>query len=315
VHTLATRTHSLPARADRHAQVATLLQDWLGGLAATTVRAYSQDLQAWAGWMGQEPPRALDALVAMDSGTANGMAMAYRAHMRQQGLAPATINRRLAALRSVVSAARTAGLVSWDLSVRPLRAEAYRDTRGPGVDGYRAMQAVLHTDTLQGRRDCALLSLLYTMALRRAEVVGLDLEDVDLPGQRLWITGKGRTQKEAVSIPPQTQQVLQEWLEARGNAPGPVFVSMDRRLGGALERITLNAVTRRVREIGAQAGVHVTPHGLRHAGITRALDLTGGDVRRVRHLSRHVKLDTLMLYDDARTDLGGGVAALLAADA
>jgi integrase/recombinase XerC len=305
-----TQHHTGPARTQA------LLHLWLANRAVTTVRAYRTDLQSWGAWMGLDAPQALEQLLKLDAGAANAMAMAYRAHMKEQGLAPATVNRRLAALRSVVDAARAVGMVSWALDVQGLRAQSYRDTRGPGVAGYRAMLDAVAGDSVQHTRDRALLALLYTMALRRAEVVGLDVADVDLDGSRLWILGKGRTQREAVSMPPQTQAVLQTWLSVRGDAPGPVFVSLDRRArAGALERITLNAVTRRVRDIGRAAGVRVTPHGLRHAGITRALDLTQGDVRRVRALSRHAKMETLMLYDDARTDMGGGVAALLAADA
>jgi integrase/recombinase XerC len=295
-------------------RVVALIQLWLSGRAETTSRAYRQDLSSWADWMGSPPAAALAGLLRMEPGEANAMGMAYRASMKEEGLSPATINRRLAALRSIVDAARTVGIISWPLSVSGVKAQAYRDTRGPGVGGYRAMVKGLEEDTPQNLRDRALLALLYSMALRRAEVVALDLGDVDLDGSRLWIVGKGRTQKEAVTMPPQTAKTLSDWIEARGQEPGPLFVSMDRRLAGSLSRPTLNAITRRVREIGRDAGVRVSPHGLRHAGITRALDLTGGDARRVRALSRHAKLETLMLYDDARRDAGGEVAALLASD-
>ena len=59
-------------------------------------------------------------------------------------------------------------------------------------------------------------------------------------------------------------------------------------------------------------GLKVRPHGLRHAAITSALDATGGDVRRVSRFSRHRDIKTVMVYDDARADLGGEVAALVA---
>jgi integrase/recombinase XerC len=300
--------------ASRGARVAFLVSSWLGNRAPTTVRAYQSDLTSWAGWMGMEPAEAVEVLLGMDAGDANALGMAYRAAMREEGLSPATINRRLSALRSIVKAAKVAGLVGWDLMVEAARQQAYRDTRGPGVEGYRAMVATLGDD-LQGRRDRAILSLLYTMALRRAEVIGLDLEDLEVEGGRLWITGKGYTEKEAVSVPSGTMEALLAWLEVRGDSPGPLFLSMDRRHRGEAVRPTLNAITRRVRVIGEGAGVRVTPHALRHSGITRALDLTGGDVRRVRALSRHAKLDTLMRYDDARRDAGGEVASLLAEDA
>jgi integrase/recombinase XerC len=60
-------------------------------------------------------------------------------------------------------------------------------------------------------------------------------------------------------------------------------------------------------------GTH--PHGLRHRGITRALDLAGGDVRRVRRFRRHAKLETLLRDDDNRRDEAGAIAHLLGEDA
>jgi len=311
---LAASTAPMTAPMTREARVSWLVALWLANRAETTVRAYRADLEGWADWMDRSPAQAVEDLLSLDAGAANALGMAYRAALLAKALSPATINRRLAALRSLVDAARTVGLVTWTLSVSGVRAQAYRDTRGPGVSGYRAMLETLGSDA-QSLRDRALLAMLYTMALRRAEAIALDLEDLDLDGSRAWITAKGKTEREAVTIPARTLEALRSWLEVRGSAPGPVFVSLDRRRSGSPSRLTLNAVSRRVREIGSEAGIRVSPHGLRHAGITRALDLTGGDARRVRALSRHAKLDTLMLYDDARRDAGGEVSALLAMDA
>ncbi len=53
------------------------------------------------------------------------------------------------------------------------------------------------------------------------------------------------------------------------------------------------------------------PHGLRHQGISRALDLANGDVRKVKRFSRHAKLETLLRYDDNRRDEAGAIAKLL----
>jgi integrase/recombinase XerC len=303
-----------PATLTREARVSWLVSVWLANRAETTVRAYQKDLEGWAEWLGRSPAQAVEDLLSLDAGGANALAMAYRASLLERGLSPATVNRRLAALRSLVDAARTVGLVTWTLSVSGVRAQAYRDTRGPGVSGYRAMLGVLSGSDPQSLRDRALLAMLYTMALRRAEVIALNVEDLDLEGARAWIVGKGKSEREAVTVPAQTLEALRAWLEVRGFEDGPLFISLDRRLLGSLARPSLNAVTRRVREIGREAGVKVSPHGLRHAGITRALDLTGGDARKVRALSRHSKLETLMLYDDARRDAGGEVSALLALD-
>jgi integrase/recombinase XerC len=68
-----------------------------------------------------------------------------------------------------------------------------------------------------------------------------------------------------------------------------------------------------VRALGAHVGLGVVrPHGLRHAAITEALELTRGDVRAVQQFSRHRDLRTLMIYDDNRQDLAGEVARRLA---
>jgi integrase/recombinase XerC len=66
-----------------------------------------------------------------------------------------------------------------------------------------------------------------------------------------------------------------------------------------------------VADLGRRVGLKARPHGLRHASITDALDLTRGDVRAVQRFSRHADLRTLTMYDDARHDLGGDVAKLV----
>jgi integrase/recombinase XerC len=68
-----------------------------------------------------------------------------------------------------------------------------------------------------------------------------------------------------------------------------------------------------VQEYGKRLGVSLAPHKLRHSSITEALERTGGDVRGVQKLSRHAKIDTLLLYDDARRDRQGEITDLLSA--
>jgi integrase/recombinase XerC len=90
-----------------------------------------------------------------------------------------------------------------------------------------------------------------------------------------------------------------------------LFRNFDR--AGKSERLTGRSVARIVAEVSGAAGIGlVRPHGLRHAAITHALDVTGGDVRRVQKFSRHRDLRTLTVYDDNRQDIAGQVAALVA---
>ena len=304
-------TQQLPSRSRVTSQ--RLLDDWLAGRKETTRRAYAADLEYFARWLGTSRSAAVRELLERHPGDANALALEWRAAMSEGGLSPATINRRLSALRSLVGLAQTLGVVQWTLRVRSLPARSYRDTRGPGRQGYLRMLRDCGDPDAAGRngivarRNRAILRLLYDLALRRGELVELDLEDLDLAEERLSILGKGRLERESLSLPEPTLAALRAWLEARGSEPGPLFVRLDNaRRPRGLERITGKAVYLLARRLGSR------PHGLRHAAITDALDLTGGDVRQVRRFSRHASLRTLAVYDDAREDLAGVVAKRVA---
>jgi integrase/recombinase XerC len=293
--------------------VGSLLDAYYAGRNERTLAAYSADLESFRIFVGTDT--ALEAsrgLLSVSHGAANGMALAYRAQMTDRGLQSATINRRLAALRSLVKLANTLGLVPWTLSIENVRTHTYRDTRGPGLDGFKSMlSAALAQRGGKGLRDVALLHLMHDLGLRRGEVVRLDLADVDLPGCRLSILGKARSQKEFVTLPEATSNALSSWLDVRGDLDGPLFTNFD-RAGKGSGRLTGAAVYHIVSKLGAATGLVVRPHGLRHLAITSALDLTNGDMRAVQKFSRHRDVRVLNTYDDNRLDLAGKVARLVA---
>ena len=289
-----------------------LVAAFLAGRSKRTMAAYRSDLADFAAFTGAPTAEsATGELLAHGHGRANGFALAYRAHLVERGLAAATINRRLAALRSLVKLGRTLGIVGWTLEVPGLKAQAYRDTRGPGLAGFQAMlsEAGKRTDG-KGIRDVAILRLLFDLGLRRSEVAGLEAEHLDLKGCTLGVLGKGKTARAKVTLPAPTCEVLAAWLAVRGAGPGALFVNFDR--AGKGERLSDTSINRIVKGLAGRAGIKATAHGLRHAGITTALDLTGGDVRKVRGFSRHANVQTLLTYDDNRQDFAGQVAALVA---
>lgn len=290
-----------------------LIEAFLDGRNKNTAQAYRADVQDFAGFLQVETAsQAAALLLGNGPGPANGLVLRYRAYLMNRDLSAATINRRLAALRSVVKLARTLGLVVWELEIPSLKSEAYRDTRGPGLPGVQRM-----FDALAGKndgktiRDRAILRLLFDRALRRGEVEGLDLEDLDVVTGTLAVKGKGRTAKETMSLPAPTLAAVKAWVEVRGLEPGPLFLNFDRAEKG--QRLTASSIYRMVRDLGKQVGIRARPHGLRHSGITASLDETKGDLRKSARYSRHKNLQTLTVYDDARTDDGGEVAAMVAA--
>jgi integrase/recombinase XerC len=289
-----------------------LLRAFLSGRSPRTLRAYAGDVADFAAWSGATPVEAARLLLAAGAGGANGAALAYRSGMLGRRLSAATVNRRLAALRSLAKVARLLGLVTWQLDVEGVASEQLRDTRGPGTAGVRALLGRL-AERPPGparSRDTALVRLLFDLGLRRAEAVGLDLADVDLAGGCVWVRGKGRSERARLTLPGPTRAALEGWLADRGEAPGPLFVALDRGHRG--HRLTGSAVYNIVRRLGEAAGLRARPHGLRHAAITAALDATGGNVRAVQKFSRHRDVRVLQRYDDNRQDLAGGVAARVA---
>lgn len=290
-----------------------LMGAFFAGRNARTLDAYRKDMEDFRQFVGAGTvEEAARRLLGGSHGEANATALAYRAAMTERGLKPATVNRRLAALRSLVKLANVLGLVPWTLAVENAKAQAYRDTRGPGRDGFRSLLAsAAAQDERKALRDVALLRLLHDVGLRRGEAVRLDVADVDFSGSRIFVLGKARTQKEPVTLPAPTRDALAAWMQARGADAGPLFLNFD-RAGKGDGRLSGSAVYAIVRAHGAQAGLTVRPHGLRHLAITTALDLTKGDVRAVQRFSRHRDIRVLSVYDDNRRDLGGEVAALVA---
>lgn len=291
-----------------------LIQRWLARQSETTRRAYRKDIELFAAWVGIESP--VDAIAQlMESGhaRANQLVEAWISHQIEQGLAPSTTNRRLASIRSVVALARSFGIVEWGIDLPCRRVRAYRDTRGPGLPGVQKMVAVAgQQNGIKASRDVALLLLLFTLGLRREEVSSLNVAHFDRPGQRLHVLGKGHNEREWITVPPEVVAVLARYLDQRVALPHePLFTNLDR--AGKGKRLTGSGIYRVVRRLGLLARVPgtVSPHRIRHSSITQALDLLDGDIRRTQHFSRHARIDTVVLYDDARQDHAGKIAALL----
>jgi integrase/recombinase XerC len=262
------------------------------------------------------PGAALSHLIGAGAGRGNGLILSYRSQLTEADLTPATINRRLSAIRSALKLARTLGLTTWTPEIRGLPVQAYRDTSGPGVNGTRAMlRTAMTKGNAKSARDVAIIRLMFDLGLRRGEVAALSLEDLDREARKLWVKGKGRAQKEARTLPEATLGVIETWVAARESIAVPaepaLFVNITRN-GARGRRITGAGLRHVIVTLGQAVGLKTRPHGLRHASITAALDANTGDVRAVQRHARHASPDTTIKYDDNRRDLAGNVAASLA---
>ena len=307
-----TNQSSLPAVGD-------LLRVFLSGRSPATLRTYAAGLEDFRRFVAAASvDEACRTLLAGGHGAANRSALSWRADLLARRMAPATVNNRLAALRSVVKLAGLLGLVPWRLEVPSVRAESYRDTQGPGREAVRGMMARLTASasgSVKARRDLAIIRLLHDVALRRAEVVGLDLADVDLAAGAVFVMRKGKREKTRLCLPAATVAAVAAWVRDRGEAAGPMFVDLSPGAEGG--RLSGTSVYRLVRDLGRAVNVRTRPHGLRHAGITRACERAaeaGIGVEEVLAYSGHADLRTLLVYRDRLRNVQGQLAAMVAED-
>jgi integrase/recombinase XerC len=306
-----------------------LVRVFLSNKSERTIAAYRKDLGDFSKFLGIEDSdldHAARRFLSVGRGGANALAAEYRESMESRGLSPATINRRLSALRSMVEQAGTLGLVAWELRIKGMKSEPYRDTQGPGsrnvgkmlglVEGRKKTrnkkgdQQEIRTNP-KAIRDFTILRLLYDLALRRGEVVSLDVGDVDLEGRKIKVKGKGRAEKEILALPEPTAKALADWIKVLGESDGPLFVNFDRAKKG--NRLTGAAVYYVIRKLGKEIGITTRPHGLRHSAITACVEQF--PLTEVQKFSRHKKIETVAVYADNKEGVQSKIADFVSATA
>jgi integrase/recombinase XerC len=253
---------------------------------------------------------AIESFLRLPEREAIGHVLNYRGQLLTAGLAAATVNARLAALRSFVIHAYKRKLCNFRLDdIKSVKAQSYKDTRGISIELFQQLIDEIDRSTSMGKRDYAMLRLLWDNALRRAEVCGLDRADFHPGEARLYLKGKGRIDKEPIDLAPATVEAISDWLASMGESKSlALFVS------SRDTRLSVDRLYQIVGGLAEAAGIDrvVSPHKIRHSSITALLDLNGGDVRSAQAHSRHQNLATLIRYDDGRQQLQGKAAKTLA---
>ncbi len=149
-------------------------------------------------------------------------------------------------------------------------------------------------DNFIGSRDRALLELFFSSGARVSEIAGASLKDLDLPGKRLKVMGKGNRER-MVFLTEGAASSIKGYLTCRrkafGEAEGPLFVN------SRGERITPRGIFHVIDERARESGLFrkVSPHALRHSFATELLD-RGADVRAVQELLGHKNISTTQIY-------------------
>jgi site-specific recombinase XerD len=243
-------------------------------LADATRRAYGVDVRQFADWLaarrlGLED---VDVRVLADYAAELGRS--------RPKLAPATIGRKLAAVRSFLRFTLGRSRVP-DIPLAPRRGRRLPDA--PRSEEVDALVQALDGDEPLALRNRALVELVYSAGLRSAEAVGLDLADVDFEQESVRVRGKGG--KERV-VPLGEEAAFRVARYLRKGRP--------RLARGAVDALFLSARGRRL-DTSTLRRLLPHPHRLRHAFATHLLE-GGADLRTIQELLGHSSLSTTQVY-------------------
>ncbi len=213
-----------------------------------------------------------------------------------------TANLHLAALRGVLKACWRLGLMDGEtyhraVDVPAVKGSALPKGRSLGAGEIRALFEVCGQDqTPAGRRDAAVLALLYGCGLRRAEVAALPADSYNAETGSLAVMGKGNKERLAY-LANGSQAAMADWLKIRGEEPGPLFLRVNKGGRVGAEGLTAQAIYNAVKKRAAQAGVSdFSPHDLRRTFVGDLFD-AGADVSIVQKLAGHAQVTTTARYD------------------
>jgi site-specific recombinase XerD len=265
------------------------------GAAEKTRRAYRIDLAQFAGWAsGQElEPASVD----------HRALRRYAASLSERGQAPATVARKLAALRGFFRALVELGARGdnpAELLSSPKRPQHLPRVLKP-ADVAKLLDRIPATTPLE-LRDRALFELAYASGLRAEELVALDLDSVDFDAERVRVEGKGGKTR-LVPTGEHALRAIERYL-ARAR---PALAGGENRATGSLflsktgRRLSTSDVRRRLRVWTRHASAQVPgvgdlhPHALRHSFATHLLE-GGADLRAIQELLGHASISTTQVY-------------------
>jgi integrase/recombinase XerC len=278
---------------------------------AHTVAAYGSDLVQFlsfaARYTGSTSARLTPADVNLP------LIRAFLGDLYRQGQSRASVARKLSALRSFGRFLRREGLIESDpasLAVAPKR--EIKIPAHLSIDEMTRLIESPDSSSPLGRRDRAILELFYASGVRLSELVGLDVEDVNLPSRMVRVAGKGGKER-LVPFNRSTEKALRSWYldravlrmgemevrsqksqvtrSGRRNGDDPLFVNA--RGGRLTGRSVQRLVARYVRGCSTRFGI--SPHALRHSFATHLLQ-QGADLRAIQELLGHVQLSTTQRY-------------------
>lgn len=269
------------------------IDDFIDHLAAErmlsphTLSNYRRDLDQLAGYCGEQK-------IALWKELDTRLIRRYIAQQHSRGLSGKSLQRKLSSCRSFFRFLVREGRLSDNPALAVNAPKSPKKLPKP-LDVDQLSELLNHPgmDPLE-RRDLAMLELFYSSGLRLAELVSLDLNNLDLRDASLRVTGKGRKTRQ-LPIGRHAIKAIDLWLEIREQMAAPDQTALFVSQRGS--RISPRSVQLRLKRWGlltaTQGKLH--PHRLRHSFASHMLE-SSGDLRAVQELLGHADISTTQIY-------------------
>lgn len=269
------------------------------GASPHTIKAYREDLGRLAEF---QQSAGLSSGGAVQDLTTNRL-RGYLAHLHERGESKTTVARRLASLRTFLRFLVRQGALTENpsLGLRTPKQNSRLPKFLTEQDSVKLVEAPAAGDLL-GRRDRAMLEVLYSGGLRVSELVGLNLQDMDLENATITVRGKGKRER-LVPLGEPAVRAIRAWLDVRGRVQSEFSTERSAVfLNNRGTRLTTRSVARTVGKHLRRAGIATpaSPHTLRHTFATHLLD-RGADVRTVQEMLGHKSLSSTQVYTHVTT--------------
>ena len=227
------------------------------------------------------------------------------------GLAANTINQQLAAVRRLAHEAADSGLLSPELAAGISRVKGVKQLgfrSGNWLSAEQSSEVLKHAcgDSMRAKRDYAMLAMLFGCGFRRSELVGLELDEIQMR-QGHWavvdLIGKGGHIR-TVPIPEWVKAALDQWIVAARVTEGRIFRAVARAGKVWGKGISQNVVWYVVKTCCERAGLeHIAPHDLRRT-CAKLCHTSGGELEQIQFLLGHASVQTTERYLGCKQNLG-----------
>ena len=266
------------------------------GFSVNTLDAYRNDLQQLASFAGEEAAK--QGLISSWENFSRQTMLSYMLNLKERNYAATTIARKVAATRSFFGFLKSEGIIKTDPTENMSSPSVGKSLPKPITISQvrQLLEQPAKLNTVEAKRDKAMLELLYASGMRISELVNLNLGDVNTDEGFVKCFGKGHKER-IVPIYEQAARSVQEYIAETRPKLAHKKDGVALFLNPRGDRLTRQGFWQKLKEYAKSAGLgtRVSPHTLRHSFATHMLS-GGADLRAVQELLGHANISTTQVY-------------------